>query len=65
MPGYAKFINDLVTMKRMVSFDPKDNMHHYSDISSQSLVDKKKDPRVFTNPSTVGSFNYEHYMIWG
>lgn len=38
MLGYAKFIKDLVTKKIMVSFEPFNNLHHYSTIVSHSLV---------------------------
>ncbi|XP_047266406.1 uncharacterized protein LOC124897574 [Capsicum annuum] len=57
MPGYVKFMKYLVTRKRIVSYDPADNMHNYSAFASRLLVEKKKDPRAFTIPCTIGSFN--------
>lgn len=32
MPGYPKFIKDLVSKKRTVRYDQVDNLHHYSEI---------------------------------
>lgn len=34
MPGYVKFMKDLVNNKWMVSFEPVDNMNHCSAIAS-------------------------------
>ncbi|PHT60107.1 hypothetical protein CQW23_02470 [Capsicum baccatum] len=58
MPGYAKFMKDLLTKKRAVSYEPADNIHHCSAISTRSLVQKKADPGSFTIPCTVGSMNF-------
>ncbi|XP_069145913.1 uncharacterized protein [Solanum lycopersicum] len=43
MPGYAKFMKDLVTKKRLVTFEDDDRLQHCSDIASRSLVQKKED----------------------
>ena len=53
MPGYAKFMKDLVTKKRSVTFEDDDRMQHCSDISTRSLVQKKEDPGAFTIPCTI------------
>ena len=58
MPGYAKFMKDLVTKKRSVTFDDDDRLHHYSAIGTRSLVQKKEDPSVFTIPCRVGSLYF-------
>ncbi|XP_055814536.1 uncharacterized protein LOC129884233 [Solanum dulcamara] len=58
MPGYAKFIKDLVTKKRTVSFEPIDNLHHCSAIATRSLVEKKEVPGTFTIPCTIGAFDF-------
>ncbi|XP_069148231.1 uncharacterized protein [Solanum lycopersicum] len=50
MPGYAKFMKDMVTKKTSVSFEDDDRMEHCSIIATRSLVQKKEDPRSFTNP---------------
>ena len=54
MPGYAKFMKDLVTKKRSVTFEDDDRMQHCSAIATRSLVQKKEDPSAFTIPCTVG-----------
>ena len=38
MPGYAKFMKDLVTKKRSVTFEDDDRMQHCSAIATRSLV---------------------------
>ena len=62
MPGYAKFMKDLVTKKRSVTFEDDDRLQHCSAIATRSLVQKKEDPGAFTIPCTVGSL---HFLIWG
>ncbi|PHT45792.1 putative envelope ADP,ATP carrier protein, chloroplastic [Capsicum baccatum] len=44
MPGYAKFMKDLLTKKRAVSYELTDNVHHCSAIAMRSLVQKKANP---------------------
>lgn len=56
--GYTKFINNLVTKKRMVSHELIDNVHHYCTIAFRSLVKKKEDLGSFMIPCTIGSFNF-------
>ena len=53
MSGYAKFMKDMVTKKKLVSFEDDDKMHHCSAIDTRSLVQKKEDPGVFTIPCTI------------
>lgn len=55
---YAKFMKNLVTKKRTVSFKLGNNIHLYSAVASQSLVGKKEDPRVFIILCTIRSFNF-------
>ena len=43
MPDYAKFMKDLVTKKRSVTFEDDDRMQHCSAIATKSLVQKKED----------------------
>uniref|UniRef100_M1DZG5 Integrase core domain containing protein n=1 Tax=Solanum tuberosum TaxID=4113 RepID=M1DZG5_SOLTU len=38
MPGYEKFMKDMVTKKRSVSFEDDDRLQHYSSIATRSLV---------------------------
>ena len=48
MPSYAKFMKDLVTKKRLVTFEDDDRMQLCSVIATRSLVQKKEDPGAFT-----------------
>ena len=57
MPGYAKFMKDLLTKKRAASYELAENFHHCSAIAMRSLVQKKADPGAFTIPCTVGSLD--------
>ncbi|XP_049360748.1 uncharacterized protein LOC125825452 [Solanum verrucosum] len=58
MPGYAKFMKDLVTEKRAVSFENEERLQHCSAISTRSLVQKKEDSRTFTIPCTIGILHF-------
>ncbi|XP_049386509.1 uncharacterized protein LOC125850700 [Solanum stenotomum] len=58
IPGYAKFMKDLVTKKRAVSIDLTNHVHHCSAISTRSLVQKKEDLGAFTIPYTIGSIKF-------
>lgn len=58
MLGYAKFMKDLVTKKRYMSFDTLEGTHHCSLIVSNSLVQKKEDPGAFTIPCTIGAIQF-------
>ena len=54
MPDYTKFMKDMVTKKRSVSFENDDWMQHCNAIATKSLVQKKEDPGAFTIPCTIG-----------
>ena len=58
MPDYAKFMKDLVTKKRSVTFEDDDRIQHCSVIATRSLVQKKEDPGAFTIPCIVGSLHF-------
>ncbi|XP_049382750.1 uncharacterized protein LOC125847086 [Solanum stenotomum] len=58
MPGYVKFMKDLVMKKRAVSIDFTDNVHHCSASAIRLLVQKKKDSGAFTTPCTIGSIKF-------
>ncbi|XP_047263635.1 uncharacterized protein LOC107857701 [Capsicum annuum] len=58
MPGYAKFMKDLVTKKWTMSDEPMDNLHHCSSIGTRLLVKKKADTGAFIVPCTIGSLDF-------
>jgi len=58
MPGYAKFMKDLVTKKRVVSFENDKRLQHCSAIATRSLVQKKEDLGAFTIPCTIGILHF-------
>ncbi|XP_015167659.1 uncharacterized protein [Solanum tuberosum] len=58
MSGYAKFMKDLVTKKRVVSLDFTNDVHYCSDIATRSMVQKKEYPGAFTIPCTIGSIKF-------
>ena len=66
MPCYEKFVKDMVTKKRSISFEDDDQMQHCSAIATRSLVQKKEDPGAFTIPCTIGWCSLlKHYVILG
>ena len=58
MPGYTKFLKDLVTKKGSVTFVVDDKMKHCSAISTRYLVQKKEDLGGFTVPCTIGLLHF-------
>ena len=54
MPGYAKFLKDLVTKKRSITFEDNDRMQYCIAIATRYLVQKKKNLGAFTIPCTIG-----------
>ena len=58
MPGYAKFIKDLVTKKRLVTFEDDNRIQHCSAIATRSLVQKKEDSDAFNIPCTIGLLHF-------
>ena len=54
MPGYSKFMKNLVTKKKSVTFEDDDRIQACSAIAKRSLVQKKEDPGTFTIPCTIG-----------
>ena len=58
MPGYAKFMKDMVTKKRSVIFEDDDRMQHCSAISIRFFVQKKEDLSAFTIPCTIGLLHF-------
>ncbi|XP_070004327.1 uncharacterized protein [Nicotiana sylvestris] len=57
MPGYAKFMKDLVSKKRSMECETIKMTHQVSAIV-HSMSPKLKDPCTFTIPCTIGSANF-------
>jgi len=62
MPGYSKFMKDMVTKKRSDTFENDDRLQHCSAIATRSLVKKKKDPGALTIPCTIGSLHFANAL---
>ncbi|XP_070003137.1 uncharacterized protein [Nicotiana sylvestris] len=57
MPGYAKFIKDLVTKKRSINCETI-KMTHQVSVIAYSMSQKLEDPDAFTIPCTIGSADF-------
>ncbi|XP_070004989.1 uncharacterized protein [Nicotiana sylvestris] len=57
MPGYAKFMKDLVTKKISIDFETIKMTHQVSAIV-HSMAPKLEDPGAFTTPCTIGSEDF-------
>ncbi|XP_070040757.1 uncharacterized protein [Nicotiana tomentosiformis] len=57
MPGYAKFMKDLVAKKQSINFETMKVTHQVSAIV-HSMVLKLEDPVAFTIPCTIGSAKF-------
>ncbi|XP_070031886.1 uncharacterized protein [Nicotiana tomentosiformis] len=57
MPGYAKFMKDLVTKKRLINFEIIKITHQASEIV-HSMAPKLEDPGAFTICCTIGSAEF-------
>ncbi|XP_059290650.1 uncharacterized protein LOC132044180 [Lycium ferocissimum] len=58
MPGFAKYLKDLLTKKRPIKHDTVGVTHHVSAIISSSKVEKKGDPGAFTIPCTIDHHDF-------
>ena len=58
MAEYAKYIKDMVTKKRQLSFEYDEKMQHCSVIDKTSLMQKKEDHVAFTIPCTIGLLQF-------
>ncbi|XP_019241186.1 PREDICTED: uncharacterized protein LOC109221177, partial [Nicotiana attenuata] len=63
MPGYAKFMKDLVTNKRSVNFETIKMTHQVSAIV-HSMTPKLEDPGAFTIPCTIGSADFAKALCY-
>ncbi|XP_070022354.1 uncharacterized protein [Nicotiana sylvestris] len=58
MPGFAKYLKDLITKKRTTKNEVVNMTHRVSSILATSPVQKKKDPGAFTIPCTIGERDF-------
>ncbi|XP_070055180.1 uncharacterized protein [Nicotiana tomentosiformis] len=61
MPGYAKFMKDLVTKKRSMNCETIKMTHQMSAIL-HSMAPKLEDPGAFTIPCTIGRADFEKVL---
>ncbi|XP_049391615.1 uncharacterized protein LOC125856074 [Solanum stenotomum] len=58
MPGYAKFVKELVTKKRILDYETIESLHSCSAIMTKELITKREDPGAFTIPCTIGMLQF-------
>ncbi|XP_070025136.1 uncharacterized protein [Nicotiana sylvestris] len=58
MPGFSKYLKDLITKKRTPKNEVVNMTHRVSSIIATSTVQKKEDPRAFTIPCTIGAHDF-------
>ncbi|XP_075098875.1 uncharacterized protein LOC107805954 [Nicotiana tabacum] len=54
MPGFDKYLKDLITKKRTTKNELVNVTHRVSSIIATTTVEKKEDPGAFTIPCTIG-----------
>ncbi|XP_070029133.1 uncharacterized protein LOC142170334 [Nicotiana tabacum] len=58
MPGFAKYLKDLITKKKTTKNEVVNVTHQVSSIIATTTVQNKEDPRAFTIPCTVGVHDF-------
>ncbi|XP_016456359.1 uncharacterized protein LOC107780352 [Nicotiana tabacum] len=58
MPGFAKYLKDLITKKKTTKNEVVNVTHRVSFIIATTTVQKKEDPRAFTIPCTIRLRNF-------
>lgn len=56
MPGYAKFMKNFITKKRVMDFETIEVTHNYSGMMSSTMAVKKEDSGAFAIPCTNGVY---------
>ncbi|XP_049378078.1 uncharacterized protein LOC125842818 [Solanum stenotomum] len=64
MPGYAKFMKELVTKKRRLDFETIEVSHSCSAIMTKELIKKREDPKAFTIPCTIGMLKFAKALCY-
>ena len=59
MPGYTKFIKDVVIKKRTIDFEIVEISHSCRAIMSSNMMVKKKDPGAFIIPYIIGVYQFD------
>ncbi|XP_015161853.1 uncharacterized protein [Solanum tuberosum] len=58
MPGYGKFMKELVTKKRILDYEMIEVPYSCSAIMTKELITKREDPGAFTIPCTIGMLQF-------
>ncbi|XP_070026255.1 uncharacterized protein [Nicotiana sylvestris] len=58
MPGFTKYLKDLITKKRTTKNEVVNMTHRVSSIIATTTVQKKEDRRAFTIPCTIGAHDF-------
>ncbi|XP_049357794.1 uncharacterized protein LOC125822438 [Solanum verrucosum] len=58
MPGYAKFMNELVTKKKSLEYETIEVPHSSSTIMTNESITKREDPGAIIIPCTIGMFQF-------
>ncbi|XP_015164262.1 uncharacterized protein [Solanum tuberosum] len=58
MPGYAKFMKELVTKKKSLDFETIEVFHSCNAIMTKELIKKREDPGSFTIPCTISILQF-------
>ncbi|KAK4737558.1 hypothetical protein R3W88_001255 [Solanum pinnatisectum] len=58
MPGYTKFMKELVTKKRSLNFETIEVSHSCSAIMTKELIKRREDLGAFTIPCTIGMLQF-------
>ncbi|XP_019258923.1 PREDICTED: uncharacterized protein LOC109237118 [Nicotiana attenuata] len=58
MPGFAKYLKDLITKKRTTKNEVVNMTGRVSSIIATTTVQKKEDPGAFTIPCTIGARDF-------
>ncbi|XP_075079381.1 uncharacterized protein LOC142164758 [Nicotiana tabacum] len=61
MPGFAKYLKDLITKKKTTKNEVVNLTHRVSYIIATTTVQKKEDPGAFTIPCTIGERDFVRY----
>ncbi|XP_019225073.1 PREDICTED: uncharacterized protein LOC109206681 [Nicotiana attenuata] len=58
MPGFAKYLKDLITKKKTTKNEVVNVTHRISSIIATSIVQKKEDPGAFSIPCSIGARDF-------